>query len=301
MKLPFTFTLPKEITQERKAFLCEVYIAVFSKLQTEKTASITFTVHEPFIIYFYVRKGSIKKLDRNKGSPIHIKEEHYAALFLSSGELQIEVPKGKSKFFYFIFKDSLVRNFSIKLTPLQELEQHLTNNSVNNHKLPKQTIEHKIKLQIQKIEAYEENDIDHQIDILSSLRDLTHLYCQQIENHLPFQSPEEIVQEIKQNIIKGIKQGGKLPTLTELIFRYPISIKNFFLYFKEKNGLGPQAFINQETMNLAHDLLVREDMMVKEVSDFLGFENPSAFSNKFKKHFGYPPSQAAFKATDRKE
>ena len=291
MKAPFTFIPPKEAELQRRIFHCELYMVISSKFNAKKKTSFLYLVHEPFVIFFYAIKGSIKNKGPNKGSPLHVNEGQYGAFLLAPGELELEISKDESEFFYFIFKDSLVRNFSVKLTPLQELEQHLSNNSPNHHSLPLLPFEQKINIQINKIKAYEENDIDHQIDILALLRDLSHLYCQQIENDFPYPSNEEIVQEIKQNIIDGIKRGGKLPTLAELIFRYPISVKNFFIYFKDKTGLGPQEFINQETMNLAHALLVKEEMKVKDVSEFLGFEHPSAFSTKFKKHFGYPPSK----------
>jgi len=126
---------------------------------------------------------------------------------------------------------------------------------------------------------------------------LTGIYSRQIARKLPFQNPEEKVREIRQDLINEIKKGHVF-TLQSLLSRYSISPRTFFNYFKETYGMSPQDFINQEKMKLAYDLLYKENMKVKEVSDLLGYSEPHTFSAQFKRYFGYTPSEAKRRKND---
>ncbi len=56
-------------------------------------------------------------------------------------------------------------------------------------------------------------------------------------------------------------------------------------------GLSPARAFLRCKLERARQLLERTEMSVKEVSAYLGFQNPYHFSKAFKRHFGHPPSQ----------
>ena len=50
-------------------------------------------------------------------------------------------------------------------------------------------------------------------------------------------------------------------------------------------------YINCQKVNLAKDLLLKQEMKIYEIASFLGFENTYYFSKVFKKVSGMSPSE----------
>ena len=48
-------------------------------------------------------------------------------------------------------------------------------------------------------------------------------------------------------------------------------------------------YINERKMRIAKDLLINNEMSLREISAQLGYENYNYFSRLFKKYFGVPP------------
>ena len=61
--------------------------------------------------------------------------------------------------------------------------------------------------------------------------------------------------------------------------------------FKKVYGITPHRFLLQLKLQKAHGWLKNEKRPVTEVCYDLGFESIGSFSNLFKDHFGFPPSQ----------
>lgn len=61
--------------------------------------------------------------------------------------------------------------------------------------------------------------------------------------------------------------------------------------FKEYSGTSPAQFRIQKKLDTAKALLLTDDMTIREISDYLGFENISYFSKLFKKYEKMSPSQ----------
>ena len=74
-----------------------------------------------------------------------------------------------------------------------------------------------------------------------------------------------------------------VPTLEKTVYKYL--------------GYGAMNHYNTLKMNRAQSMLL-SGMSVKEVSLTLGFSNQNYFSERFKKHYGYPPSSSRKRITD---
>ncbi|GAA3399986.1 helix-turn-helix domain-containing protein [Paenibacillus hodogayensis] len=77
---------------------------------------------------------------------------------------------------------------------------------------------------------------------------------------------------------------GRLCELVQLSPSYVIGI------FKEVYLQTPIEFIHQIRISIASDLLLQSAMNISEVSDYLGFCDPTYFNRVFKKVTGRPPS-----------
>lgn len=69
--------------------------------------------------------------------------------------------------------------------------------------------------------------------------------------------------------------------------------------FKKKYNDSPINYMLRRRMGEAKRLLVNTDMKIKEIADFLGYENPNYFSILFTKTMGESPTQ--FKRSERRE
>lgn len=78
----------------------------------------------------------------------------------------------------------------------------------------------------------------------------------------------------------------------ELARELGMSYSSLYAKLKGLTGKTPQAFMANYRMNIARELLLAGELNVSEVAYRVGSSSPSTFSREFKKHFGYPPSQA---------
>ncbi|WP_380901669.1 AraC family transcriptional regulator [Sphingobacterium suaedae] len=63
-------------------------------------------------------------------------------------------------------------------------------------------------------------------------------------------------------------------------------------FFKERHHMTIHAFLTQERMLAAKQLLKENTKNIYEISRFLGYKNPAHFSTCFKKHYGIRPKNA---------
>lgn len=78
-------------------------------------------------------------------------------------------------------------------------------------------------------------------------------------------------------------------TLEILAKNVSLSKFHFLRSFKKEFGLTPHAFIINERLNRANNL-IQSGLSISEASVQVGFNDQSHFSRNFKKYFGYTPS-----------
>jgi|GEM_PF-880703 len=302
MQFPFTFLLSGKADVKRNNFYCDLFIAWISRYTAKSPLSISLKAEKPFVVFFYVLKGSIKSFIPIKEFKeiVTIREGQYRAISVSPGKHRLNIVTGKNVFFYFILKNSLFHKISTQYRQLQALTKHILGKNTSNIILPLQPINDQITSHILKIAKSRKNDVHESINTLKIFIDLVTTYAIQIENkqpeliinqHRARHEPEMIVHAIRNYILNEIRLGRK-PILSEQIKKYPITSRTFFNYFKEKHGINPKEFIQEQRMKLSLELLTNENMKVKDVAYYLGYIDPSNFTSQFKKYFGVPPSEA---------
>ena len=61
--------------------------------------------------------------------------------------------------------------------------------------------------------------------------------------------------------------------------------------FKQYLQMTPTAYINNEKMHYAGELLQNTDMNISEIAEYLGYCDVFYFSRLYKRTFGVPPSR----------
>lgn len=89
-------------------------------------------------------------------------------------------------------------------------------------------------------------------------------------------------------------------TLTECVYqkiaidkiaeKSNMSLSTFKRKFESIYGLPPKTWLRNISLQAAYFYLKTEKASISEISNFIGFENPSHFSYAFKKHFKQAPS-----------
>ncbi len=104
----------------------------------------------------------------------------------------------------------------------------------------------------------------------------------------------KIAGDVEQYIKAHYKEEIKLARLSELVDLSPGYVTGIF---KTVTGQTPIEYVNRLRCSEARDLLIESDMTIAEISDHLGFCDPTYFNRVFKKLTGAPPSALAKRAS----
>lgn len=98
----------------------------------------------------------------------------------------------------------------------------------------------------------------------------------------------KLARQIEKHIQQHFKEEIRLEQLCELVQLSP----NYVIrIFKEVFNQTPLGYIHQLRVSVARDMLLQSDMTIHEISNYLGFCDPTYFNRVFRKITGYPPSQ----------
>jgi AraC-like DNA-binding protein len=82
-------------------------------------------------------------------------------------------------------------------------------------------------------------------------------------------------------------------TVTQLAKAAALSRSSFFERFTRSVGLAPMEYLLSWRMEIAKELLRRDELTVSEVAERVGYGSTSTFSVAFSRHVGQPPSHYA--------
>ena len=88
------------------------------------------------------------------------------------------------------------------------------------------------------------------------------------------------------------------PSLEELSNQFNISIYHLQKVFKELEGITIFQYIQKKRMEKATSMLLESKLSILEVANECGYDNPSKFSNVFKKHYLITPLKYRKKITN---
>jgi len=124
-------------------------------------------------------------------------------------------------------------------------------------------------------------------DIQQSLKDMCLAWCRLIQSNQRANAQmtiDESIAYIRDNVHENLSVGG-------IAERAHLSPSYFANLFKKITGVSVMQFVLGEKMAKAKSLLAGSKLSIQEVSDALGYEERSYFSEVFKKHTGLTPKE----------
>lgn len=96
-----------------------------------------------------------------------------------------------------------------------------------------------------------------------------------------------IALRLQQYIVQHFREPLKLDDLAQAVDRSPAYVSTLF---KEITGRTPIEYMHEVRISAARELLLTNNMTVSEISDMLGYCDPTYFNHMYKKIVGHPPS-----------
>jgi AraC-like DNA-binding protein len=96
-----------------------------------------------------------------------------------------------------------------------------------------------------------------------------------------------VASKIEMYIQDHFNEEIKISQLAELVHLSPNYVTTIF---REAMGQTPIEYMHQLRSSVARDLLLSTDMKITEISEYLGYCEPTYFNRIFKKMTGQPPS-----------
>jgi AraC-like DNA-binding protein len=95
------------------------------------------------------------------------------------------------------------------------------------------------------------------------------------------------------SIIRYVNENlDKKMTLTSIGKKLGLTKQYTASIFKKEMGCTVTEYINKKKMYLAKDLIFYDEMSMKEIAEYLQYDNYNYFSVLFKQYFGFSPSEA---------
>jgi len=79
-------------------------------------------------------------------------------------------------------------------------------------------------------------------------------------------------------------------TSSQVAFASHLSIRQLSQLFKQQLGLTPLQYLREKRMKHAISLLSQTSLSIQQIAESVGYQNLSAFSDRFHQHFGRTPS-----------
>jgi AraC-like DNA-binding protein len=130
-----------------------------------------------------------------------------------------------------------------------------------------------------------DKQLSHQVDnaIELSCMQLFELLLEQQEC---LQNYDKRIERVIHYLHENLAQQHTLTLLSELAC---LSLTQFKKVFKDNTKMTVQAYLTYHRMHKAKSLLVHSDTPIQLVGEHVGYQNPSAFSRRFKHFFGQSP------------
>lgn len=97
-----------------------------------------------------------------------------------------------------------------------------------------------------------------------------------------------LIADIRRYIDQHLTERISLNSVADAFYLSP---SYFSTTFKKHCGMSFTEYVNHQKMELAKELLLKQEMKIYEIAAYLGFENTYYFSKVFKKFSGMSPSE----------
>lgn len=118
---------------------------------------------------------------------------------------------------------------------------------------------------------------------------LWHLARDRIQTQLQPDKDSELTAKIREQILRGILEEQKVPTVDAIARREGLSPRSLRYQLAER-GVAFRDLAEEERRKLALELISKPELPMREIAVRLGFADSATFSRAFRKWFGTTPS-----------
>ncbi|TKC07502.1 helix-turn-helix domain-containing protein [Pedobacter frigoris] len=269
-----------------------IFITLFHAHITDSFA-VTTIVPQAFLGFFYIMEGEINFLMRGKSEMICLKQGTCFVMYVPAGEYSSPWFPGKSMVAYFVLHPHLLGKMHDDYPELQLPIKKLLQNDSDPNIFHVCEISKAMHLYLRNLGNYTQQRI------LGIEAAILKLFNELLEAHLQQESPQRFSQPGRLEIVIRVYEYiryhsflGPLPTVEEFADMFNISHRTLARTFFKTFKVTVKDFCDQEKMDAAHYLIAQDNLSVKSVSERFGYGDPQSFSRKFKKHFGFSPTDA---------
>lgn len=130
-----------------------------------------------------------------------------------------------------------------------------------------------------------DKQLSHQVDVAIE-SSCMQLFAQLLGQQECLQNYDKRIEKVIHYLHENLAQEHTLSLLSEIAC---LSLTQFKKVFKENTKMTVQAYLTSLRMHKAKSLLVHSDTPIQLVGERVGYQNPSAFSRRFKHYFGQTP------------
>lgn len=105
---------------------------------------------------------------------------------------------------------------------------------------------------------------------------------------VPFRNPDDVMVAAVTRLLS--EQLIAPPSLAEIARKVGTYEKKLTQVFRERTGLTVFAFIREERIRRARQLLAETDMEIQDIADHVGFQSSANFATAFRERLGVTPS-----------
>jgi len=244
------------------------------------------------LFFIYLLEGSVVMKDHKGENVIEATQGQYYAHYIPQGQYNVILPSGRYSLFYFVLRVEWFAGTMEDSMIYSQVEGCLKQYPGQHCPLPVADITTEVKRLLLRLkQCHPVLSMKLDIQVLLILEKLLSLYDRHLRHgrNLP-KSQQVLANILRMYIHQGILSGRPLniAELADQLFTTPKTLQR---YFKLAFDLSPQAYITQQKMEKAHDLILNTGHTLQEISDMLGYNLYSSFSRKFSSHFGHSPEQ----------
>jgi len=255
--------------------------------QSDSIKDIPLNIDTPFLLY--VVHGQVKLIGPSGDWIVNEKE---GALVGRGGYIMSESLSTNSdqfKAFLFFLSKDMIRDFYFNKSIKPEKIKPHTGKYI--HHIPYNNI---LEIYVNSIKLIMNQDIGHknqgELVKLKGLELLYYLYHQESEDLtrtlIAYQHDDESI--IRHTVEKNFRNNL---SLEELAFLCNMSVSNFKRKFEKYFEKTPGKWIKDKKLQFAHDLVLKSNKTIDEISFEAGFSSSSYFIKSFKDKYGMSPSR----------
>lgn len=255
--------------------------------QSDKVKDVQLNIQSPFLLY--VVYGQVKLI--GPSGEWHVNEKEGALVgrggYIMSESLSTDNSQFKALLFF--ISDEMIREFCFNQEITSENVSPIEGKYVYHipYSITLEVYVNSISLIMSK-----ENGCNAQSELvkLKGLELLHHLHNDESQDLIgaliAYQDDEESI--IRHTVEKNFSNNL---SLEELAFLCNMSISNFKRKFEKYFNTTPGKWMREKKLKLAHDLLMKSNKTVDEVSFEAGFSSSSYFIKSFKDEYGTSPAR----------